>query len=261
MLKRLFYTGAIVALMATPALADNSTSTITQSNTGNDATVDQSGSLDGASSIITQSGADNEATVTQADPGVMVGTPTNTSTILQSGNNNSATVDQKQTSQVVSIEQISDNNEATVYQGSDDLSMGPTSNNSATVYQAGGGNNKAFVDQRVSTDDMVFINQIGTNAEAMADQSIVGDNNMGMVDQMGDANFAEVLQPGDDNLSVVEQDGSGNEAWVLQSGNNNMSTILQDLTDNDATVNQVTSSNTSSVNQLASTSGTVRINQ
>lgn len=60
---------ASAILMAVPALADNSSSTVNQSNTGNAATVDQTGSLSGGSSLVDQSGANNIATVTQADDG------------------------------------------------------------------------------------------------------------------------------------------------------------------------------------------------
>ncbi len=83
-MKRIFLTGAsALALLAAPALASNSQSSVTQSNSRNKATVDQTGTTTGGRSTITQSDDDNEATVTQSDDGTG-SRPVQSSTIDQS---------------------------------------------------------------------------------------------------------------------------------------------------------------------------------
>src|SRR3546814_1191773 len=82
----------IALSVAAPAFAQ-STSIVNQSNTGNGAVVDQTGSLSGGDSLVNQSGASNSANVTQADDGSGA-TPQKVSDIEQTGDSNSATVNQ-----------------------------------------------------------------------------------------------------------------------------------------------------------------------
>ncbi|MEL7198800.1 MAG: hypothetical protein AAGL10_10845 [Pseudomonadota bacterium] len=252
---------ALTSVIAAPAMADDSTSTVIQSNTGNEANVDQTGSLDGASSLIDQSGASNLADVNQSDNGLAGVTPTNTSEIFQTGNGNEAYVIQKDSAQSSYIEQSSDGNFAEVQQGFVNDGSQDTSNNMSRVIQAGGGNNTAYVDQIQADNVESFVEQLGTNQMAMVDQSIVGEHDHSDVDQFGDNQFAEVLQPGDFNDSFVTQTGADNRAHVLQSGNDNYSRIDQGMSGNFARVDQLTDGNMSTVNQVMSTNGTVNVTQ
>ena len=96
-MKKVLLTTVAVFALAAPALADNSTSVVNQSNTGNAATVNQTGSLAGGDSTINQSGANNSATVTQSDDGsdfAAVAPPINVSTVDQTGDDNVADVTQ-----------------------------------------------------------------------------------------------------------------------------------------------------------------------
>src|SRR3546814_12263015 len=93
MKKMLMGAASVIALsIAAPAFAQ-STSTVNQSNTGNGAVVDQTGSLSGGDSLVNQSGASNSANVTQADDGSGA-TPQNASDLEQTGDSNPAQVNQ-----------------------------------------------------------------------------------------------------------------------------------------------------------------------
>ena len=91
-MKKYLLMGAAIAALSAPAFADNSVNVVTQSNTGNSAIVDQTGSQKGGDSLIDQSGANNSANVTQSDDNSGVSSPMNFSDILQSGDDNSAVV-------------------------------------------------------------------------------------------------------------------------------------------------------------------------
>src|SRR3546814_18760037 len=95
MKKMLMGAASVIALsIAAPAFAQ-STSTVNQSNTGNGAVVDQTGSLSGGDSLVNQSGASHSANVTQADAGSGA-TPQNVSDIEHTGDSNTAKVKQEQ---------------------------------------------------------------------------------------------------------------------------------------------------------------------
>src|SRR3546814_12307070 len=93
MKKMLMGAASVIALsIAAPAFAQ-STSTVHQSNTGNGAVVDQTGSLSGGDSLVNQSGASNSANVTPADDGSGA-TPQHLSDNDQTGDNHTATANQ-----------------------------------------------------------------------------------------------------------------------------------------------------------------------
>ncbi len=273
MKKLLLCTASATALLlAAPALADNSTSTVNQSNTGNGAVVDQTGSIDGGSSLIDQTGANNAAAVTQADDG-SGSTPVNVSTINQSGNDNAATVnqdtstaalqtnssiDQSGNSNIATVTQIdddqssaivqsSDDNEATVVQGDAVLALGDQSwSNSSSINQAGGGSHLAEVQQLAFNNDST-IDQSGTNDNAYVLQT--GETNSSSILQSADDSTADVEQSGDNNTSIVNQSGFDQYALVTQSGSGNDSSVIQTGFSNEAYVTQSTDNNSSFVTQ------------
>ena len=62
------------------------------------------------------------------------------------------------------------------------------------------------------------------------DLTIVGDDNVGMINQSGDLNFAQIDQSGGTgNMAVVLQDASNNlnTAVVAQVGNTNRAVVFQ----------------------------------
>lgn len=95
-MKKLLLTAVSALALATPALAANSTSTVTQSGAAQNATVMQSGSQRGGASTITQSGSTNTASVTQSDDNTGNPAPANRSTVTQASTGNTATVKQTQ---------------------------------------------------------------------------------------------------------------------------------------------------------------------
>ncbi|MFH1518443.1 MAG: hypothetical protein ABIH17_11260, partial [Pseudomonadota bacterium] len=92
MRNKLLISAALAAVLAIPALADDSQ--VTQQGLNQNATVDQTGSFD-ALSVIDQSVQGNIATVTQTDTATSAtGANVNDSAILQQGIANLATVTQ-----------------------------------------------------------------------------------------------------------------------------------------------------------------------
>lgn len=262
--------------LATPLLADNSTSTVFQSNSGNLVDVNLAGAIAGAQSLIDQSGANNVANVTQFDDGSDIGgvaPPINDSTILQSGDgnsatlmqdtstfqlfsasyieqigdNNSAVVTQYDDAQDSSIAQISDGNTAIVIQGDSLLALTDESyGNSSSIVQDGLGGHYAEISQTglLNTSE---ITQFGENNTIYVAQ--LGDFNDSFASQDGVGHWAEISQSGDGNLSELFQIGNGHEAYLVQLGNSNYSMIDQSGSGNWASVSQSSDNNTSIVIQ------------
>ena len=232
-MKKLLLAGAAALAMATAAQADNSTSTVTQSNSGNEATVDQTGSLAGGASTITQSGMDNDATVTQADDGsdlLGAAPPINFSQITQTGNENEATVsqdtgtasiltesfiDQSGDRNMASVTQVDDDQYSSIIQTSSDnmamVSQGEPSQvagdesygNTSLINQGGAGSHSATVEQagRQSFSDIA---QTGFNNEAFVRQGIWSNSHESYINQSGDNNVARVDTQGADIFGPLD---------------------------------------------------------
>jgi hypothetical protein len=261
--------------IATPALADGPSSTITQHGLTNIATIDQSDGA-GVTAEIFQSGENLAATITQFwEPTGYYPNVANTAAVNQSGGLNSATIDQ-------AFSEDGDANDAYIGQG--------WSTNVATIEQGAGLNtarinqnsvsNLATVSQKLSVPggiNLIVIDQAGAGSNtATATQylhagtiHIVQDSSFSTADvaqsaadhdaqirQSGALQSAEILQLGDDYgdgaISTISQSGIGNVAVTTQTETSHSSAIVQDGTSNEATVTQHLDEGTSSIQQFGS---------
>lgn len=266
---------ATIAL-AVPAVADNSTSTVSQIGRGNAADINRDASITGANSLVDQSESDNEAFVVRTDYGsVFAGTAPliNASTIIQSGDGNVASltqdtsplqflstsyiaqigvdneagVTQYDDAQDSSITQVSYLNTANVTQGDQTLALTDESyGNASSILQDGLGNHFAEVTQLGLQNDTT-IEQFGAGNTIYVAQ--LWDFNRSFATQDGIDQYAEITQTGDGSLSELFQAGSGHRAYLLQSGNDNYSLINQFGADNWAWVSQGDNNNSSTVIQ------------
>lgn len=244
-------------------LADvrDSRATITQSGSGQVATANQKyGTIQGIITV-TQAGNDNTATANQygSDSWFSLN---NNATINQRGNNNTARIDQLATNAVNQIGGRSQNNEATIEQGSPTntsqfssatITQNGTTGGTATIGQnltANGGNNLAFGDQNASVNSFLSINQEGSYNVARVQQR-------SQLDLSSGGNRATVMQTGNGN---VLQNGVGSVAdgsFALQNGNTNTMTVTQQgssltgagVINNVANVGQVGTAQTVSISQ------------
>jgi hypothetical protein len=274
------YTHSLLLLpllaIATPALADGPTSTITQHGLTNIATIDQSDGA-GVTAEIFQSGENLAATITQFwEPTGYYPNVANTAAVNQSGGLNSATIDQ-------AFSEDGDANDAYIGQG--------WSTNVATIEQGAGLNtarinqnsvsNLATVSQKLSVPggiNLIVIDQAGAGSNtATATQylhagtiHIVQDSSFSTADvaqsaadhdaqirQYGALQSAEILQLagddfGDGAISTISQSGIGNSAVTTQTATSYSSAIVQDGNANEATVTQHLEEGTSLIQQFGS---------
>lgn len=246
-MKRLVIFFALVFAISV-AIAQQNTSTITQSDASQTATVDQQGGDN--ESVVTQSNSLNSATVTQVNNQYEPGVDATKSTVLQSGEENSATVEQTHSRGgaypgnggliETYVDQTGDYNTSMQIQGPNNQ-MG---NDYAEVLQSGNNNDAYQIQYRQGND--AFINQVGSNNSARQAQ----DTDL-PEDAEGSNNFADIYQGGDNNFAEQEQQGWSNEAWVSQTGSGNTATQLQLAWQGEAHITQSGSGNVASQEQYS----------
>lgn len=244
-MKKIILAGASIAALtlAAPAYAQ-STSTVEQNGSGNQADVTQ---VNSNTSTVTQIGDNNVATVDQAD--VATG---NTSTVTQTASgSNTADVDQfaGATGSFADVTQD-----------------GTSDGNLATIQQASAVNAIAESIQTDSVGGTVLIQQgggTGLNNFAGAvqgDTSLVGGTASGATNanstilQEGDNNSGLSVQAGADQISLINQftvssgndatvvqgafGGGSSDAFILQIGDGDSAEIAQNSSGNDADIGQ-----------------------
>ena len=257
MRTKLAYSVAAAALMFVGTASANE-NTVTQTGSGNSATVDQTIDESLASglgvgkesrSLIDQLGDNNTATVAQGgETGASkFSIPANESDIDQENTGTAGS-----TGNVASVTQYSTDpssavpNTADVNQTTDGALA-----NTATVSQTSAGT------AGVSLQNNAVVNQgqtSGTGGEtAMVSQS--GDSNNVLVNQDGVNNVADTAQDGFLNVATVSQIGDGDDALITQTGEENDSTITQDGVEAYADNIQTGDRNTSTIAQNDGSSG------
>ena len=115
----------------------------------------------------------------------------NTATVVQEGNDNISFVEQ-------SIDGVGGNQTATINQ------VGPSTNTEADIFQSGGSNNVATIDQFAESNSQTIITQAGARNTA---SFIIGGGAGGILgtDGGGSGNANSVDQIGNDHIAMVEQ--------------------------------------------------------
>ena len=225
---------AAFGLMASPALAQSNSSSISQTGPDNDADVQQDG---GHSSVISQSNFALPGHIAQVD---QFGGSGSSSDILQEQRGAVAVVAQDGNDNVSGIKQSGPNDagdaptqEAGIFQQGDRNVLGSYANYEGRAFQKNGtsfDNDKNFLDLDQVGDD----NKAGVWQEHGADATIAqtGAGNEARTYQtsapVGTVNDIDVTQTGDDNFAHLRQSGGdGNTALVQQIGDLNESTFTQ----------------------------------
>lgn len=246
-MKKLVILFAMVFAVST-AMAQSNTSTITQSDATQTATVGQQGGDN--ESVVTQSNSLNTATVTQVNYQYEPGVDLVKSTVLQSGVENTATVEQTHSRGgaypgnggliETRVEQTGDYNTSMQIQGPNNQ-MG---NDYAEVLQSGNNNNAYQIQYRQGND--AYIDQAGSdNTARQAQDTELPD------EREGSSNLADIYQGGSDNYAEQEQQGWSNEAYIDQTGDGNNASQLQLSWQGEAHITQSGSGNTASQKQYS----------
>lgn len=233
---------AAFGLLASPAFAQNNSSTVNQSGSTQAATVGQAG--ESHSSLVEQSDARNTAGVTQDGA-------RHTSEVSQSSTDNNATVSQSGTpagdGHYSLVSQSGVDNQISVSQ-STGSPYNPT-DVASYAYQSGDGN-EATVLQQVQRDQYSYLEQSGDNNKARVHQSAsagsqsfvyqtASEGEVDVYQRAGGHNFSYVNQAaGSGNYAKVSQDNTvlGNpvvpqyaDSYIMQSGNDNYADVQQSL--------------------------------
>jgi len=305
-MKKLTYIFVAFLFTAGTAFAQSNNASTTQTGDNNATAVTQTG--DNNSTIATQNGDDNSAIITQGIQGIA--TNNDEATVAQVGDNNSAElmsrdgfpgspdkieydVTQTGNSNFVSarafngpsdagIDQIGDENEASLTQGAGASDMSVTleqagNNNSAKMFQ---GTDNAVLQATFNGDDnFMDVSQEGGGAWQKLNLDVTGSSNMITGTQGGhDADqFTEIngsnntfdfyqdkssdagiSVTGDFNNISLNQNGVGNSVFatvpwekngIVVDGNTNSINVTQTSDFNTATVNVTGSGNTSTITQ------------
>ena len=231
---------AAFGLLASPAFAQNNSSTVNQSGNTQAATVAQAGQSH--SSLVEQSDARNTAGVTQDGA-------RHTSEVSQSSTDNNATVSQSGTpagdGHYSLVSQSGVDNQISVSQ-STGSPYNPT-DVASYAYQSGDGN-EATVLQQVQQDQYSYLEQSGEGNKAKVHQSASAGSESFVYQTASEGEVDVYQRAGGHNYSFVDQvTGSGNYAKVSQDnevlGNPVVpqyahSYITQSGTDNSADVRQ-----------------------
>lgn len=287
-MKRSILASVSVAALfaAAPAMAQDNTSTVNQTNAWNEAVVTQSGS--NAQSTVQQDGDGqqfsrrNRVRVEQSGNGAE-------STINQvSGNRNRADVRQNgdSTSTIrqdgpqldAEVNQTGDGNSSNIDQAGRQATVGVPLNSAATGVVQVGNNNFSDIDQNPTTWSEAAVSQFGNSNSSNLRQETLGtsggnENSSSSVLQDGDRNsstlnqisgttpsllIANVNQNGDDNSSMLTQTGADNSASLLQDGDRNASMINQSGVGGNVEVEQFGNENDSFVTQESGATAIVR---
>lgn len=240
-------------LISTALMAQNSATT-TQTGTGNNSDVDQTGA--------------NNATITQLGN-------TNIVDVLQDGTNTTVVDQFNSTNNKASVDQDGLLNEAYVTQGMVEDYNGYTStsmtasNNVATVDQDGNGNMVGEFIQ-VGDNNTGSISQNGNNNTAYAytgwaygfwgetaiTSALSNTNSKVNISQISDGNYAAVWQYGGDNDEIkISQDGVGNlsqitQGMIYEDAPYNFPHPVYNTNDNYASVTQIGNNNNGKAMQL-----------
>ena len=241
-MKKIILAGASIAALtlAAPAYAQ-STSTVTQDGSGNQADVEQEESN---TSTVTQIGDNNLAGVVQ-----------------NAGSGNESTISQTATGpNTAGVNQILGTNNSFA----DITQDGTSASNTAVISQAGAlaTSGEAVQTDSVNGDILIFQNAGSNNfaAAVQGDSSFVGGTESGatnaesVIQQGGDNNVALSIQTGVDQISLIDQQAptSGNDAsvfqgafgggtsdaYILQVGDGDSAEIAQNSSGNDADIGQ-----------------------
>ena len=223
-MKKLSFSIATLLLFAGVLFGQTNVANITESGTGQKATIDQNGILN--KSYVTQSNSLNTAKVSQINHNAAFNT---FSQVNQSGEKNLSTIKQDANgtlttnSNVVGTlkavtTQSGNLNEALQVQGpSKDNDQG---NSLAEIVQSGNENFASQHQQRYLNNAKIV--QSGNRNHAMQAQ----DAKI-LPEEEGSANTAYIEQGGSDNTATQTQDGWANDVKAYQSGNGNTSTQIQ----------------------------------
>jgi Curlin associated repeat len=235
-----------LAFASSVAMAgDTSFAWITQTGTGNNATVDQTAANNANNALrigspaggvlpgwaidhntVTQVGNTNAATVTQAGNGVT----DITGQVYQQGNSNMAVIDMSGTNNWAYVSSYGNGNTGIVGQG------GGTTGASAHILQGTAttaGNNNASNISQTNTNGEYLANAAVTLPGGGAGSSWSGTN----IVQYGNTNIGSIYQTGNTNSSSdIIQSGNGNNAGITQNSvNARLATIEQYGNGNHAT--------------------------
>ncbi|WP_321995845.1 hypothetical protein [Draconibacterium orientale] len=252
-MKKIVFLFAMV-LIAGVVMAQTNRSVISQADGTQTATVDQQGSLN--TSNVTQSNEGNEATINQVNMNLLPGNLV-LSNVTQSGKKNEIIVDQVHDGDYGNAEgiietyalQSGNNNEAHQKQGGTHT----TGTLFASLTQSGN-NNFASQNQRKYWNN-AYVIQSGDGNTAMQAQDAefieeVETSHYGYINQSGNNNYAEQDQNGHGNSAVAVQSGNGNDVWQYQNAFKSEARVDQLLgNNNDATQTQMGASNFATINQ------------
>ncbi|MHA3842316.1 hypothetical protein ACX0GZ_14000 [Sphingomonas aestuarii] len=287
-MKRSILTSVSVAALfaAVPAMAQNNTSTVNQTNAWNEAVVTQSGS--NAQSTVQQDGDGLEFSRRNRVRVEQSGNGAESSINQVSGNRNRADVRQNGDSTSIirqdgpqldaEVNQTGDGNFSNIDQAGRQATVGVPLNSAATGVVQVGNNNSSDIDQNPTTWSEAAVSQFGNNNISNLRQETLGtnggnENSSASVLQDGDRNsstltqtsgttpsllIANVNQNGDDNSSMLTQTGADNSASLLQDGNRNASMINQSGVGGNVDVEQFGNENDSFVTQESGATAIVR---